>query len=382
MSKTRVAFLLPGLGRVQRGAETAFLEVARELNRFDDFEVELFGSGHNVPQGIPIHAVPCISREVFEKWPKLPALRTDCHYEEMTFVSNLAWGRMFKPHHFNVAIACSYPYVNWFLQRTARLYGLRQIFVTQNGDWMCHASSREYRFFGCDGLVCINPQYFEQHRNRYRTALIPNGVDPSEYCPSQEDAGDSYDPVLESIPNDRPVVLMVSALIPSKRVAEGIQVVAEVPDAFLVVAGDGPERNAVGALAKRLLPNRHFFVGSLSRHNMPQLYRRANVFLHMSQIEPFGIVYLEAASTGLPIVASDTPVTRWLLGDSGMLVDSSNIESVAEGLKTVLRSPAGQELGASGRIRVLREWTWEVQAARYRDFIFEMLAERPCAPSV
>lgn len=45
MAKLRVAFVLPGLGRVQRGAETAFIEVARAMAEFPDVEVELFGSG-------------------------------------------------------------------------------------------------------------------------------------------------------------------------------------------------------------------------------------------------------------------------------------------------------------------------------------------------
>jgi hypothetical protein len=42
----RVAMILPGLGRVQRGAETAFIEVARGLSAYPEIDVELFGAGN------------------------------------------------------------------------------------------------------------------------------------------------------------------------------------------------------------------------------------------------------------------------------------------------------------------------------------------------
>jgi hypothetical protein len=93
----RVAFLLPGLGRVQRGAETAFLEVARALQTDHHASVDLFGSGPQAPSGVRMHQVRCIPREVFERWPRLPGLRSEYHYEELSFVMNLAWSGLYRP---------------------------------------------------------------------------------------------------------------------------------------------------------------------------------------------------------------------------------------------------------------------------------------------
>ena len=377
--------ILPGLGRVQRGAETAFLQVAKRLAQYPDLHVEAFGSGHQGPEGVTFHHVPCISRERFGRWPSVPCLRNECYYEELSFVLGMIASRRYRPKDFDVTVACTYPYVNWYLQRTGRKGGPRQLFVTQNGDWMCQARSKEYRFFNCDGLACINPEYYRRHRQRYRTVLTPNGVDPVEFHPASErPGGTSTDDDIEqlnSLPADRPIVLMVSALIPSKRVAEGVRAVAAVPDAFLVVAGDGPRHDAVSRLATELLADRHLLLGRVPMENMPGLFRRADVFLHMSHVEPFGIVYLEAAATGLPIVAPDLEVPRWILGDTALFADPEDLCSVAAAVSSAVGPQTGRRLGEAARRRVLADWTWDVQGDKYRDFILELASHAAGNPA-
>lgn len=357
--------ILPGLGRVRRGAETSFLELAKALSRTSSLEIELFGSGNDGLPGIPSHRVACLARERFERWPKIPCLRTENHYEELVFTLSLMTRGAYQPERFDAVIACTYPYVNWFLQRAGGRSRPKQIFVTQNGDWMCQASSREYRYFRCDGLVCINPAYFERHRARYASTLIPNGVDPSLFRPrltgeqKSEPGGRA----------DRPVVLMISALIPSKNVAAGIRAVANLRDAVLVVAGDGPERAAIAELAAQLLPGRHHLLGSVEPSRIPDLYRQADVFLHLSVEEPFGIVYLEAAASGLPIVAPGVEVPRWILGDSAFFADAGDTASVSRAIEEALSPEAKTTRGAAARSRILADWTWDIQAAKYHQFI-------------
>jgi glycosyltransferase involved in cell wall biosynthesis len=261
--------------------------------------------------------------------------------------------------------------VNWFLQSTRRRGGPLHVFVTQNGDWMCQARNMEYRSFRCDGLVCVNPTYYERHRERYRAILIPNGVDPNIFYPGSDQKAEIFEE--PRLPHGQPIVLMVSALSPSKRIAEGISAVAKVPNAFLVVAGDGPERKAVAELARQLLPDRHLFLGSIPRERMPSLYRRANAFLHMSQDEPCANAYFEAACTGLPCVLHDGTVQRWIVGDAGMYSDTNDLAAVAESLKQALRN---KERGTRAREHVLRNWTWQALTTKYRTFLHELLASK------
>lgn len=166
---------------------------------------------------------------------------------------------------------------------------------------------------------------------------------------------------------------MVSALIPSKRVAEGVMAVAKVPKTFLVVAGDGPERDRISQLAQELLPSRHVLLGSIPRSETPSLYRQMDVFLHMSQDEPFGIVYLEAGSSGLPIVAHDQPVTKWILGDCGIFCDTNNLDEVAFGISKAIDANETEHLGRQTRVRIEQEWTWEIQSEKYLKFFHNVM---------
>ena len=377
MSVIRVAFVLPGLGRVQRGAETAFIEVARALSQYNDIDVELFGTGTAVPDGLKTHRVGYISREKFEKLPSIPFFRNEYAYEELTFTWNLRRSGCYRPDTFDATISCTFPHVHMFLNRRKRHDRPLNIFVTQNGDWMCRAKHREYRLFDCDGLVCINPEYYEQNKDNYPTVLIPNGTDPDFFTPQTSD--DIPNEV--RISHDGPIIVMASAMIPSKRVEKAVEAVSLVPDAYLVVAGDGPDRDKVAQLAAEQLPGRHRFFGSVNRELMPHIFRQADAFLHMSQDEPFGIVYLEAGACGLPIVCHDSEISRWIMGECAEFVDTSDMDAVARAIQSVLSPIRQTELSLAIRERVVTDWSWAAQAAKYRQFIYERL-ERPAPESL
>jgi len=357
----RVAMVLPGLGRVQRGAETAFVELARALAATPGVEVVTFGSGRDGLDGLESHVVACTPRERFERWPRLPMFRSDCHYEEWSFTRNLSRSGLYDPKRFDVVVGCTFPHLHWFLRRAGRRGGPKLIYVTQNGDWPCRSNSREFRYFRCDGLVCTNPEFFARHRAKYHSTLIANGVDPSVFHPGER--------------NEARVVLMVAALIPSKRVEDGIRAVSLVEGASLIVAGDGPLRGQIASLAEKLLPGRHQLLGSIRRSEMPTLFRRASVFLHTSQDEPFGIVYLEAAASGLPVVAHDGSVPRWVLGNTALFADSSDHAMLADRLRAALDHEIGPKLGRAARSRVIDGWTWHDQADRYLEFFREVCGE-------
>src|SRR5258708_1253537 len=81
-------------------------------------------------------------------------------------------------------------------------------------------------------------------------------------------------PVQFGLAKDKLIVLMVSALIPNKRIEFGIDAVSRISDAHLVVAGDGPLRKAIAAEAARRLPGR-FTLLSVTPERMPSLYQAA-----------------------------------------------------------------------------------------------------------
>ncbi len=80
------------------------------------------------------------------------------------------------------------------------------------------------------------------------------------------------------------------------------------PAAFpfkLIIAGDGSERSSLEELAAQLLPGRCFFAGKVAREEMSALYSAGDIFVFPGIRESLGMVYLEAQSCGLPVVAFD-----------------------------------------------------------------------------
>jgi glycosyltransferase involved in cell wall biosynthesis len=162
---------------------------------------------------------------------------------------------------------------------------------------------------------------------------------------------------------------MVSALVESKQVLEGMRAAGRLANLFLVVAGDGPLRADVDRLASQILPGR-FLRGTFPHERMPDLYRCADVFLHPASFESFGNVYVEALATGLPVVANDNSLTRWILGDNGYLVDGTSEENLAAALRAALDDPHAH--AADRTAFAQSKYSWKSIAALYRSFLVEV----------
>src|SRR5271168_2041061 len=109
----RILFALPGLHRLNRGAEIAFISVASELAKTGD-QITLLGSGEQ-RFGAPYRFVRAgsIPRQRFERFPSVPCLRDECAYEELTFIPGFL--RAYRPADYDVVVGCSYPFTNWAL---------------------------------------------------------------------------------------------------------------------------------------------------------------------------------------------------------------------------------------------------------------------------
>jgi glycosyltransferase involved in cell wall biosynthesis len=348
------------LHRVDRGAEVAFIAVATELAKLGH-QMTLFGSGPQ-REGAPYRfvQVPAVAREKFEHFPKFPTLRNETAWEDATFAAGLL--AKYRPRDFDVVATCAYPFTHWVLRRpSGGGRRPRAMFVTQNGDWPAYSNRAEFRLFDCDGLVCTNPDYFERNRSRYRSTLIPNGVDLGKFVPGPPERARFGLP-------DGPLILMVSALIPSKNVAEGISAVARVPEATLIVAGDGPLRDDMQRLAAELLPGRYRQL-TVPAAEMPALYRSSDLFMHLSTDESFGNVFVEALASGLPVVAFDTPRTRWIVGDAAFFPKSRDPQGIAAAIEAGLRQNRSK---AEAIRRRSEQFGWPEIARRYVEFFDEV----------
>lgn len=203
-----------------------------------------------------------------------------------------------------------------------------------------------------------------------RTRVIPNGVDLLEATP----------PADFSAPFPR-YVFALGRLVPNKGfdllVRSLAPLLADRPDVGLVIAGDGPERDALLALADDLgVGERVRLVGWLDRGQVGAAMENAAVFALSSRVESFGVVVLEAMRAGAPVVATSRGgVREWVQdGVSAILADPLDVAQLTAALQKILDdSGLARDLVAAGRRQVV-DFDWNAVGGRYRDLYAEVLA--------
>jgi len=134
-----------------------------------------------------------------------------------------------------------------------------------------------------------------------------------------------------------PVVVFVARFDPAKDHPTLLRAMRRVPKADLVLVGDGDLRPQIQRLAQELgIGERVHFLGR--RPDIPQLLKMADLYVHASNYEGFGIAAVEAMSAGLPVVASDVPGLGEIVKGAGILVPPGDDEALAKAINGVLQS--------------------------------------------
>ncbi|MER5354530.1 glycosyltransferase family 4 protein [Kitasatospora sp. NPDC002551] len=184
-----------------------------------------------------------------------------------------------------------------------------------------------------------------------------------------------------------PVILCVARLVPRKGQDTLIRALPlirrAVPGAVLVLVGQGPDERRLRDLARRFTaPGAVVFAGGRAHADTPAAYASADVFAMPCrtrraglEAEGLGIVFLEAAAAGLPVVAgrSGGAPDAVLDGVNGAVVDGRDPSAVATAITRVLRAPAADRtrMATAGRDWVRTEWSWDTTAHRLTALLTE-----------
>lgn len=182
----------------------------------------------------------------------------------------------------------------------------------------------------------------------------------------------------------RPVILCAARLVPRKGQDTLIRALPwvrrAVPDAVLLLVGDGPHAAGLRQLALRegVMDSVHF-AGGHPHHALPAFYAAADAFAMPCrtrkgglELEGLGIVYLEAAASGLPVVAGDSGGAPDAVreGETGHVVDGRSVAATADRLIRLLRDPRlARAMGGAGRDWVRTAWSWDHSYATLRDLL-------------
>ncbi len=183
-----------------------------------------------------------------------------------------------------------------------------------------------------------------------RLSYIPNGIDLTRFAPGPAAGPPPW-------PRDRPVIGTVAALRPEKNLSRLLDAVAALPDARLVIVGDGPQRGALTAHAAALgIADRVHFTGALA--DPAGAYRHFDVFALSSDTEQMPLSVLEAMGSGLAVAATDVGDVRAMLAEANRpFVVAQESGALATSLAALLADPGLRAtLGAANRARAERDF--------------------------
>ena len=192
---------------------------------------------------------------------------------------------------------------------------------------------------------------------RERITLHRTGLDATRFRPLDRAACRAR----LGLPQDRPVLVTVGALIPRKGQRFAIEALAALPEAVLVLAGAGPDEAMLRRLAAQLgLGERVRFAGAVPHHDLPVLLSAADLFVLPTSSEGLANAWIEALACGTPVITTPIPGAVELLHDAacGRMV-ARDAASISAAVRELLAAPPARSAVSA----TVAGFSWEANAA-------------------
>ncbi|MBK8905559.1 MAG: glycosyltransferase family 4 protein [Anaerolineaceae bacterium] len=203
-------------------------------------------------------------------------------------------------------------------------------------------------------------------------AIIYPGTEPNRFSPARRPQN-----------NETPILLTVGRLVPRKGIdlmLQALPLILRETAVIYHIGGSGPDRVRLEKLVQVLgIQHAVRFLGRIPDDELPQLYASADLFVMPNReiqeegsLEGFGIVFLEASASGLPVIAgrSGGAVEAVQDGITGLLVTPDSVEELATAVLTLLQdAPKRQQMGQAGRQWVETEMNWDRTAQRFMELL-------------
>jgi phosphatidylinositol alpha-1,6-mannosyltransferase len=235
--------------------------------------------------------------------------------------------------------------------------------LTYLGEFTRQAISRSLSQNSIDSMVKIAP-----------------GIDTSHFSPQADAIHRRTELGLEG----KKIIVSVGRLVHRKGQDKLIEafptIVREIPNAHLLIVGEGPYRTHLEKLVERLsLKENVTFVGRIFYDDLPSYLSASDVFVMPSrsrffglEVEGLGIVYLEASACAIPVVAgiSGGAPDAVQEGITGLCVDGTNAAQIAEAVIHICSdSKRAAKMGLAGRNWVIEQWRWEIWSKEFNTLL-------------
>jgi glycosyltransferase involved in cell wall biosynthesis len=355
----RVLFVVPRFGTVNRGVEAFALELIARMDP-SVFSITLLSGPHNV-------SIPKVSFEKgrllpreklawLDRSPSLVRCLRLLGFGSAAEVETLSLVRRYRRHWQQNVFDIVVPQGGTWSYRFAR-----NAFPASRIVSIGHAGPIRIDLELSDVFVALTP-YDEARARKMRpgvlTCVISNGVDSDRFLPVAAKS---------SAPRGlRRVILCVAALVRDKRHDLLFDAVMRLPEYVSVrCVGAGPLLNLLQEHPLAKAGRVEFSQCSLAE--MPEVYRRADVFSLASPDEAFGLVFLEAMASGLPVVANKGPRQSYVVNGGGVLCNVFDTNAYARALTSVLDSAPSIEARTQGM-----RFAWHEVAAQYTKLFLDL----------
>lgn len=201
-------------------------------------------------------------------------------------------------------------------------------------------------------------------------SVIYNGINTQEFYPDAEILGQ------EKTFN----ILFVGRLIERKGaiyLLEAFRNLSKVhPDLCLLIAGDGPMREAYENFSKdNNLEEKISFLGIIDHDKVAELYKKSHVFVLPSLNEALGNVTQEALASGLPIITTDTGAAE-LIKDNGFVIQKESVEDIEESLEKIIENRELREKMSQKSCELAQTMSWKNVAQKYLEIFQRSISDK------
>jgi len=315
-----------------------------------------------MPNGVKVLKIPFISRKYFDKLPLINRFLFFLPTFELESFSMLPFllPRLKKVNP-DLVLTVTLPET-----MASLLLGFPTIMISQAGSWY------RLNIYKKVDLIIVNEPFslFRLKSMGFKVKLILNGVEIKNIEPSfLEEVRSKY-----NIPKNGIKILSIARLDSQKRIhflIEAFKLIQE--KAVLVIVGEGPELQRLKQMCTSI-QNRVIFLSRVPHEEILALHKLCDVFSLPSSGEAFGLVIMEALSSGKHVVTNPEPVKKFLLNDYGIFVNVEDPKKYSQAL--LFAATHKLDTSCIKFKKYVSKFSWEKIAQEYLDVFRRVLQER------
>jgi len=197
--------------------------------------------------------------------------------------------------------------------------------------------------------------------------IIYEALDHNRFFPSSHDVSPIRKESFKT-----PYILNISENRPYKRQMELVRAFAQIsqrvsaarPYSLVIIGRNwmGYRDSLVRSAKESGIGDKVIFLDYLPNEKLPSLYRNADLFVYLSELESFGIPPLEAMASGVPVIVSDKSAVAEISGGGGWAVDPDDQKSIIQAMETLLTNPIRREEAIQRGLRWAQRYHWRKNA--------------------